>query len=387
MDFKNITTLIEAGSFMTAKELQLKRELIKLLVSKGHPKYAERLVLLDVVIVPLAEDPSMTAAISFETGTVYISEGFLNCGPQTFNQLDVLLRHELAHNLLMHQIRMIHKFMEVYGVDEETAKHIMHSSLHDLLNVIEDYEISNTRYTQADKDIVRHMILNGREISGLVTEDKFPGWQKLTVIQMFEALDKEVDQIKQDILQDPAWQPDNAVSHSAASTLAIYMHMQPTDNSILSIPVDRFIKTKAFKGISPFFQKLTLSLYKAYNSYAAADIHTIIEEITATGAFKAYTFVDKSGNPIGAVAYTPEDKNWAINILLALAGQLKPADPAQQSQQTITDTKSDAYVNAYNKVIKVCNNNKYDSKTLAALRRHILQGKIDIPYVKHDLGD
>jgi hypothetical protein len=39
-----------------------------------------------------------------------------------------------------------------------------------LFNTIEDLEISNTRYSKADKELVKHLILNGREISGLVTE-------------------------------------------------------------------------------------------------------------------------------------------------------------------------------------------------------------------------
>lgn len=382
-----ITNLVEAGSFATEKERQLKRALLELLVKKGHPLYAKRLALLDVVIVPLIENPNMTAAISFDTGTVFISEGFLNCGQQTFNQLDVLMRHELAHNLLMHQVRMLHKFMEIFGVDEETAKHIMHSSLHGLLNIIEDYEISNTRYTQADKDIVRHMMLNGRLISGLVTEDHRPGWQNMPVIQMFEELDKELEQLHQAILNDPAWSPTDHISNDGARAVAPYLKSKPTDNSIIPLPIDKFIKTKAFKRLSPFFQKVTISLFNAYSTYTPNELHSIIIEIQKTSAFKAYAFKDKSDKPIDAVVYTPEDKVWAINVLLALAGQLKPINNNQEKVEAQVDQKSDTYVDTYNKVIKAFNNKKYDSKTLAALRRHILQGKVDLTYTKHDLGD
>jgi hypothetical protein len=106
------TYLFEARHFMTSTEKKLKNQLIKLLRDDGkghyHAKYAERLAKFDVNIVPLKEDPHFTAAISYEHGIVYVGEGFLN-DPKTFHQLNVVMRHELAHNLLMHEIRMMKK--------------------------------------------------------------------------------------------------------------------------------------------------------------------------------------------------------------------------------------------------------------------------------------
>jgi hypothetical protein len=162
--------LLEAGiekHFMTREERIAKKKLIDLLVKNHHVKYAKRLAMFDINIVPLTVKGgrNFTAAISFDEGVIYISEGFLQ-HESLFFQLDVLLRHELAHNLLMHQIRMMEK------LGPELTKHFFSSaSLHDLLNIIEDLEISNTRYTAADKEIVRKMWLNGRLISGLVTDD------------------------------------------------------------------------------------------------------------------------------------------------------------------------------------------------------------------------
>lgn len=390
MTLDNITNLVEAGSFATEKERQLKRALLELLVKRGHPLYAKRLALLDVVIVPLLENPNMTAAISFDTGTVYISEGFLNCGPQTFNQLDVLMRHELAHNLLMHQIRMLHKFMEIFGVDEETANHIMRSSLHDLLNIIEDYEISNTRYTQADKAIVKNMMLNGRVIGGLVTEEHRAGWQNMSLLQMYDELEKELDTVHAQILSDPAWSSSDMIEVGGAKAVVRYIKINPaTDKSILPMAPEKFIKTKAFRKLSSFFQKLTVQILNNYGNGKATEteIINIIKEIQKTSAFKAFNFTDLSGKSIaGMTAYTPEDKMWAINVLLALAGKLATVQ-GQAPQEVSVETKPDSFVDAYNKIIKAFNNKKFDSKTLAALRRHILQGNVDISFTNNRVGD
>jgi len=120
-----------------------------------HAKYAERLNDFDVKIVPLNKKPQ-TAAISFDEGVIYINEGFL-LNPSTFGQLNVLMRHELAHYLMNHQLRMMHNIVEKYG--EKGWTHIsMSNSLHELMNIIEDFEISNERYTDEDKITVKNMM-------------------------------------------------------------------------------------------------------------------------------------------------------------------------------------------------------------------------------------
>ena len=100
----------KARRFMTNRETTLKNKLIDLLRDDGkghhHAAYAKRLALFDINIVPLSVDPNFTAAISFDDGIIYIGEGFLT-DPNTFFQLNVILRHELAHNLMMHQILLI----------------------------------------------------------------------------------------------------------------------------------------------------------------------------------------------------------------------------------------------------------------------------------------
>jgi hypothetical protein len=162
----------EKKEFMTKREQALKKRLIALLKDDGkghkHARYAERLADFDIKIVPLGYEPE-TAAISFDEGLIYINEGFLS-DSDTFFQLNVLMRHEMAHNLLMHQIRMARQMQAKYGKSGET-RIALSKSLHELNNIIEDFEISNTRYTAEDKLTVRNMYLNGELIGGLVTED------------------------------------------------------------------------------------------------------------------------------------------------------------------------------------------------------------------------
>ena len=249
--------LQESGSYQTGKELQLKMGLIKLLRDKHHAAYAERLRYLDVIIVPLSEDEGFTAAVSFETGEVFVGEGFLIAFASEnwtiFDQLDVVLRHEIAHNLLMHQIRMLNKFIEYYDVDEETAKHIQRSSLHGILNIIEDFEISNTRYTDTDKEIMRNIILNGKEIHCLVTEDHDKDWANMTLEEMFHALTHELEEIKAILstidLTKPLTPEDEERLQKASGNTAIRQAMDT--NSQYMVPVDA--RAQGIIGIAVLF--------------------------------------------------------------------------------------------------------------------------------------
>ena len=194
--------------FMTDRERKVKKALCQLLIDKGHRKYAERFWKLDFNIIDSKKHPDFTAAISFDEATVFLSDGFLGSGQGIFNQLDVLLRHEMAHNLMMHQIRMMYVFKKLHANDpDEAYEHIRYSaSLHTILNIIEDFEISNKRYSSEDKKIVKAMTLNGRIIGGLVTEDH-RDWDKMSLEQMYDELSKELIKINSDIRSNPYWQP------------------------------------------------------------------------------------------------------------------------------------------------------------------------------------
>jgi len=71
------------------------------------------------------------------------------------------------------------------------------SSLHNLTNILEDFEISNEWYSPEDKELVRHTYLNGQIIKGLVTEDHRAGWKDLSLEEMYDKIKEEIEEIYQ----------------------------------------------------------------------------------------------------------------------------------------------------------------------------------------------
>ena len=171
---KTRTQLLEDAEkrYMSKEEAGLKAALIALLKDDGrghkHGLFAKRLNEFDVQIVPWKDEPGFTAACYFDKGIIQIGEGFLS-NPSTFSQLSVLVRHELLHFLLQHQLRMEAMLRKKYG-DEFVKKAETSGSVHNLLNIIDDLEISNRGYDDSDKKTVENMVLNNRVIGGLVTD-------------------------------------------------------------------------------------------------------------------------------------------------------------------------------------------------------------------------
>ena len=168
--------LKEAGKeIQTETEKRLKKKILALLRDDGkghhHAKYAARLQDFPLKIVPRSEEPDFVAAVSWEEVTIYVSDGFVTNDKDIFYQLSVLMRHELAHYLLQHDIRMAKYIADKYG--EEYAKHFKLSNLlHKTCNIVMDLEISNRVYLQDDdKQVVKNLTDGVRFLPGLVTDD------------------------------------------------------------------------------------------------------------------------------------------------------------------------------------------------------------------------
>jgi hypothetical protein len=288
---------------------------------------------------------------------------------------------------------MLDKFIEYYDVDEETAKHIQHSSLHELLNIIEDFEISNTRYTDTDKEIMRNIILNGKEIHCLVTEDHDADWADMSLEEMFHALTQELEDIKALLLTIDPTKPlspadeerlekasGNAAIRQSMETNTQYMIRVDADTkSYFFVPIEKILTLKSFKKYSAIEQKIMRGLYDAYKDYSEEDIIKIIEEIGFTTTFTAYKFKDKSGKDLGIAAYTPEDKTFAINVLLALMGRLVTNDdlPGGGGGQKLK--RPDGYVRGYNEITS--STSDIESEELVKLLRHLGQAGIDVSHI------
>jgi hypothetical protein len=367
--------------FMTGREKQVKKQLCQLLIDRGHRKYAERFWKLDFNIIDSKKHPDFTAAISFDDATVFISDGFLGNGQGIFNQLDVLLRHEMAHNLMMHQIRMMYVFKKRHVNDpDEAYEFISYSStLHELLNIIEDFEISNKRYSAADKQIVRNMMLNGEIIGGLVTEDQ-RGWEKMSLEQMYEELSKELIKINSDIRSDPYWRPNSRttngrtavdnIEYSAAKAISLYTNvMKPSG---IKAPIDVFMKSKTYTKWPEVFKKLVKKLYDAFKDFTSdADKQSlldIVSDIAVTSPQETFDVLNPKTGEVICTLYTPENKLIAADILKNLAGNIN-YDPLKFNVKRKTNTQE--YKDAWNNVVGKLDSNKYDDETLQQLRNAI----------------
>ena len=182
---------------MTQEERKLKRYLRNTLNTQGYPTYAR---ILDKFHTYFTSDPRVVAYMEPGKGKIVINRGV------TASQASVLVRHEILHDYLRHEQRLLDKLARDRGINKSELDDIALKDLEDELkrilysnsdfNIAGDYEISNRGYTEKDKDDVRNININGRIVSGLVTEDDHPEWVELSIEEIFEALQKEREKIK-----------------------------------------------------------------------------------------------------------------------------------------------------------------------------------------------
>jgi len=363
--------------FMTDRERRTKKALCQLLIDKGHRKYAKRFWKLDFNIIDSKKHPDFTAAISFDEATVFISDGFLGSGQGIFNQLDVLLRHELAHNLMMHQIRLMYVFKKLHANDpDEAYEHIRYSSsLHRILNCIEDFEISNKRYTSTDKKIVRAMQLNGKVIGGLVTEDHRGNWANMTLEAMYDELSKELIKINSEIRSDPNWKPIKDGTYNevdmmkmeGAELITRYSDfMRPSG---IRAPMDIFIKSKAFNNYADIYKKLVITVYEALKDMESdaekQELLDIVKEISLTDPQEVFDITHPKTGEVICSLYTPEDKMLASDVLKNMGDNIN-YNP--QKFNIKKKANSQEYKDAWNKVVKTLDSSKFDDDVLTQIR-------------------
>ena len=366
-----------ARHFMTDRERKVKKALCQLLIDKGHRKYAERFWKLDFNIIDSKKHPDFTAAISFDEATVFISDGFLGSGQGIFNQLDVLLRHEMAHNLMMHQIRLMYVFKKLHASDPDNAyEHIRYSaSLHEILNIIEDFEISNKRYSAVDKKIVKAMQLNGRVIGGLVTEDHRQAWEHMSVEAMYDELSKELIQINSDIRSDPYWVPVKDGSYNeidmikAKGSEMISKYRDFMSPSAIRAPLDIFTKSKIFSKYAKIYQDLIITIYEALKGITSdpgkQKIADIVKDISLTAPQEKFDIVHPETGEFIYTVYTPEDKVLACAVLKNLCGNINYNPQKFNIKKKVN---SQEYKDAWNTVIKTLDKKQFDDETLTQLQ-------------------
>lgn len=354
---------VEKRPVMLPDEERLKELLIDNLRDDGkghhHAKFAKRLEDFDVNIVPLDVDDEFTAAISFDEAVIFISEGFLKVKlseEQVFEQLNVLIRHELCHALLMHQIRMMHKLVEKYG--DEAAKHLSISmTFHSLLNAIEDWEISNKAYSAEDKKLVKKLKHSLRTVPGLVTEldNDNKGWENMTVEEMYDAIEKEIDRVNQLILANDTWSLETEVtdhSHMCAYKLAISYRDVDSPTTIPGT-VEKLIKSQEFKEWHEYYREIVLQLLEKYRKTTVTEQESrdMIKQIAASAPLEQ---VNLFGGDI--ILYSPEEKGLAMDVIKKLSGISEYQMPKIKIKKV---THSPEYVKGYNETVR-----KYDDDSI-----------------------
>ena len=311
--------------YMNRTEKILKKKLINLLKDDGqghhHAKYAKVLEQFTIQIVPYGQEPS-TAAVDVEGANIYINQGFL-IDPTTFYQLNVILRHELAHYLMMHQIRMVN-----YLKDEIPEMHLKTSmSIHEMLNIIEDFEISNKRYTKEDKSTVKHLWINGRVISGLVTEDHRKSWEKMSLEEMYKALEEEMKQYNW--TGEISSAEDSATLKRASYNLhsyknntapSEYINIQDFYDTILNnLKKQHGQDAEMADNYQEIFDGLKkLEAEKA--DYTPGDIDKIMQEIYNSKPISQCDIVSPITGELVTTVYSPEEKSVALECLKLIKG-------------------------------------------------------------------
>lgn len=183
---------------MTREERATREALADRLAEQGYVTYSELFSLFDLNIT---YDPTTIGYMIPNKGTIVLN-GTLK--PQT---MMLVIRHEILHEYLTHEKRLIDHVAKKHGLDPDDLDDV---SLEDIkneiykdsnFNIAGDYEISNRGYTEQDKQDIKNIELNGQIVSGLVTEDEHPDWVDLPLEDMYDNLVDELNKQKDDIEQ------------------------------------------------------------------------------------------------------------------------------------------------------------------------------------------
>ena len=278
-------------------------------------------------------------------------------------------------------------FKKLHADDpDEAYEHIRYSSsLHTILNIIEDFEISNKRYSAEDKKIVRAMQLNGRVIGGMVTEDH-RGWDKLPLETMYDELEKDLIRIHSSIRSDPFWQPASKIENNARvfdpiemtgagltdDTKIIAAYRDVMRPSGIKAPIDLFIKTKVFSNWANIYKKLTTAIYDQLKDLLSpsdkALILDIVNDISVTSPHEKFNVIHPITGEVICKLYTPEDKYIANEVLKNLAGNIN-YDPMKFKVKRKNNAQE--YKDAWNNIINKLDSKKFDDETLNKIKAAI----------------
>ena len=342
---------------MTDEEVWWQKHITSILLNKSgkwgvyqHALYAKRFQNFILKIVPLevTEPEPFTACVVFEQNVIYVGEGFLIDDKKCY-QLNVIIRHEMAHILLRHQIRMMHEIGEL-----PYSRVRMSQSIQELINIIADFEISNRKYTSEDKKTIAHLYLNGKAITGLVTEMHREEWLKLSIEEMYHKLLEELKLISTDIktygLDSLTYtktgkklRDNDNITHAGVSALQYYTDTKTP--SVIWTPIDEYFKkSKQFDQIAQSWRDIVLETYSTIKDYSKEKLEELLNKIAASGLVEPIE-ISKA-----LTVFIPEEKFWVVQVIKNLLGNARP-----RPKVTIKKAEHSAeYKKAYNTIIGSC---------------------------------
>ena len=204
---------------MTRDEIATKEYLADKLAEQGYVTYSELFELFDL---RLTYNPTVLGYMEPGKGRITLN------GTLDEHTLTLIIRHEIMHEYLTHEIRAIRHLARKKGIDEDDIDDITLEDIkknlysNDLFNIAGDYEISNRTYTDQDKKDIRRIKLNGQIVSGLVTELDHPDWVDLPLEDMYDLLQQEREQAskeaKDDLEQNKQEQPNDGEGQGSPSS-------------------------------------------------------------------------------------------------------------------------------------------------------------------------
>lgn len=216
---------------MTKQERATRTEIARFLRMQGYVTYAGILIKLELNF----HNPPQPFAASMnpKTGTIY-----LNPTIRDKEAVSTLIRHEILHNYLTHELRLLKHLAQKSGLNYDDLDDLSIKKLErvlygkDTFNIAADYEISNRGYTDNDKEVQRkighlgdiyqkaliqaqnqakrygipmdQVSLSMDDIKGLVTEDDHPDWIYDSVEEMYDKLTDEINKEQQNLEKEDA---------------------------------------------------------------------------------------------------------------------------------------------------------------------------------------
>jgi hypothetical protein len=227
------------------------------------------------------------------------------------------------------------------------------------MNIIEDFEISNKRYTDEDKIVVKNMRLAGKEIGGLITEKIRGSWATMSVLDMYDALEDEIKSIQDSIHakwqildMDEIGDKNDYIHHNIKNT-AFYIDAKAPTNFLGTL--EKFINNKALYHFFPFdqmtehgimpcivrysslpdiYQEITKTIFDTITNgyenssgttvfYTKQQVRDYVDQIAKSSILQVVTLNHPQDNTEFLTLYTPEEKLIAADALKALLPTLE----------------------------------------------------------------